>query len=153
MERSDRWAPRASRGTRLFLAAIAWSAIGVGLLTAGLHWILAAPRPAWLLGLPLALALGWGKGRYLLRARARENARRIVEGPPMRCLGGVFPWSGWGIAVIMMAGGMALRRSSIPRPWLGLLYSAIGAALLTASAGGWSGWLRFRRPAEGDWLK
>jgi hypothetical protein len=144
------WAPRASRGTRLLLAAIAWSAIGVGLLAAGLHWLLGAPRALWICGLPVALALGWVKGQFVIGSRVRENARRIVEGPGHRCIAGFFSWSGWAIGFIMMVGGTALRRSAIPRPWLGLIYAAIGAALLTASQAGWTGWLRHRRmPEEG----
>ena len=33
----------------------------------------------------------------------------------------------------MMAGGMMLRHSPIPRPYLAVVYAAIGAALLQAS--------------------
>ena len=33
----------------------------------------------------------------------------------------------------MMTGGMLLRHSTLPKPWLAVVYAAIGGALLLAS--------------------
>ena len=140
------WAPRASRRTRLLLAAFLWTGIGTGLLTAGVRWLLAAPSPTWLAALPLSLAAGWAKGRFLLGPRVDRNSQRLAQGDERRCVGGVFSWGSWGVALLMMTGGMLLRRSALPRPWLGLLYAAVGAALLTASARAWG---RFRAQLSG----
>lgn len=140
-----RFTPRASRGTRLVLAASLWTAVGTGLLAAGMYWILGAPTARWLAAVPVALAAGWAKGRFVLGARADRNSRRILEGEPVLCIGGAFSWGSWAIALVMMATGAILRRSTIPRPWLGLLYAAIGAALLTASARAWRLWREFAR--------
>ena len=137
--------PRASRGTRLFLAALLWTGVGTGLLAAGLRWIFGAPSAAWLAAIPAALVVGWAKGRLVLAPRARANAERIVASGESRCVGGVFPWTSWALALGMMAGGFLLRRSSIPRPWLGVLYAAVGTALVAASAHAWGRWWE-RRP-------
>ncbi len=144
LERLD---PKVSRRTRLFLAALLWTGIGTGLLVAGLHWLLGA-RAAWLGALPIALLAGWIKGRLVLAPRVSANALRIVEAGDGRCVGGVFSWGSWGIAVVMMAGGIALRHSPLPRPWLGLLYCTIGAALLAASLESWARWREFVRDAS-----
>ncbi len=140
----ERVNPKASRRTRLLLAALMWTAIGTGLLVAGLHWLLGARSAAWLAAFPVALVAGWAKGRFVLAPRAEANALRIIRAGEERCVGGVFSWASWGIALFMMAGGIALRRSPLPRPWLGLLYSAIGAALLAASLKSWDHWREFR---------
>lgn len=141
----NRLTPRASQGTRLFVAALAWTGVGTGLLAAGLHWIFGAASASWLAAIPAALAVGWAKGRFVLAPRAEANARRIVAAGEVRCIGGIFSWASWGLALGMMVGGFFLRRSSIPRPWLGVIYAAVGAALVAASARGWSGWWMHRR--------
>jgi hypothetical protein len=139
----SRFTPRASLGTRLFAAALLWSAIGAGLLAAGLHWLVGAHAAHWLAVLPLAVAAGWLKGRFLLAPRAMANAERIVAAGEPRCVGGVFSWRSWLLALGMMGGGAALRHSPIPRPWLGTLYATVGAALLVASLGGWARWREY----------
>ena len=140
-----RFTPRTSLRTRLFLAALLWSAIGAGLLSAGLHWLWGAHAVRWLAVLPLAMAAGWFKGRFLLAPRAAANAARIVAAGEPRCVGGVFSWRSWALALGMMAGGMLLRHSALPRPWLGVLYATVGAALLVASLGGWARWWEYTR--------
>lgn len=105
---------------------------------------MAAPSAAWLIAVPLALAAGWVKGRYVLAPRAEVNADRIVRTEEARCVGGVFSWTTWALVVVMMGTGIALRHSWAPRHWLGVLYTAVGSALLTASARGWRIWHRFR---------
>lgn len=135
-----RLTPVASPRTRLFAAAFVWTAVGAGLLAAGLAWIVGSPSAAWLAAIPAALAVGWAKGRFVLAPRARANTRRIAAAGEARCVGGAFSWGSWLLAIGMMAGGMLLRRSPIPRPWLGLVYTTVGIALLAASAHAWSGW-------------
>ena len=141
----QRIAPRASRRTRLLVAALVWTGIGVGLLVAGLRWTFLAPSMAWRAALPVALAAGLLKGRYVLAPRAAANASRILASAESRCIGGAFSWGAWMFAVGMMLLGITLRHSPVPRPWLGLLYAAVGTALVVAGAGGWRRWARFAR--------
>jgi hypothetical protein len=139
-----RYAPRASCRARLLLAAVLWTGVGTGLALAGLFWIFDARSAPWLAATPVALLAGWVKGRFVLGPRAGANARRIVEAGDGRCLGGAFSWGSWGIALAMMIGGIFLRRSSIPRPWLGLLYTAVGTGLIAASTASWTRWRAYR---------
>lgn len=132
------YAPRVSSRTRLLVAAVLWTAVGSGLLAAGLHWL--AASPAWLASVPVAVAAGWLKGRYVLGPRAEANAQRIVAAPEPRCVGGAFSWGSWTLALGMMVGGAALRHSALPRALLGVLYTAVGAAMVVASARSWSHW-------------
>ena len=142
------WAPRSSRASRLLLASLIWTGIGAGLLAAATRWLVTAPSAGWLAAAPLAMGVGWAKGRFVLAPRAEANARRIEASGDGRCLGGVFSWASWVLAAGMMAGGWALRHSAVPRPWLGLLYGAAGTALLAASAGSWRRWRLFRRTSQ-----
>jgi hypothetical protein len=130
----------ASRRTRLFLAALAWTLVGTGLLAAGIVWLAQAPLVLLSAGLAGAAALGWIKGRFLLAPRAAANARRIEASAERAPVLGFFSPTAWGVVLVMMASGALLRRSALPRPWLGALYAAIGVALLAASRDAWRHW-------------
>lgn len=149
-----RFTPRASTGARLAFAAFLWTAVGIGLLVAGLLWMRGVPW-MWLEALPLAALVGFLKGRFLLAPRIVANARRIEASDDAaaddaapdggkRCLFSAFGWGSWGLALLMMTGGAALRHSSLSRVGLGLLYTAVGSALLTASVFGWKRWANRR---------
>ena len=129
----------ASRRTRLLLAALVWTLVGLGLLTAGFLWLAPVPRQVRALALGVALLVGWLKGR-LLAPRAAANARRIEASAERASIVGFFAPSAWGLVLVMMAGGALLRRSPLPRPWLGALYAAVGVALLSASRAAWRHW-------------
>jgi hypothetical protein len=137
---AQRIAPRTSRRTRLFVATFVWTGVGLGLLVAGFRWTFLAPSVGWRLALPLALLVGWLKGRFVLAPRAAHNAARIVDSRESVCVGAAFSWGAWALAGSMMLLGILLRHSPLPRPWLGQLYAAVGMALLTAGAGGWQRW-------------
>lgn len=132
--------PGGSARARLGLAAAAWTAVGSGLLVAGLRWVVAGAGAAWPPVLVLALCAGWLKARWLLEPRAAANARRIVAAGDGRCLGGFFSWTSWAFVAAMIVLGAVLRRSAVPRIWLGIVYSAVGTALLVASRVAWTAW-------------
>ena len=132
----------ASRRSRLLLAALVWTVVGTGLLITGVHWVLLAP--VWWdapVGLA-ALGVGWAKGRFVLAKAAEANALRIEGSAHRRFIGAAFPLGMWVMAVAMMVLGAFLRRSHMPRLWLGLIYVAVGTALLLGSRVTWSHWRR-----------
>jgi hypothetical protein len=136
----ERFKPAASIRSRLLVAASIWTLVGVGLFAAGFRWTVADQGLRGWAGLAVALALGWLKGRYVLSGRAAANARRIVAAGEGRCLGGVFDWQAWLFIVAMIGLGYLLRHSEVPRPWIGVIYAAVGSALVLASAGTWRRW-------------
>jgi hypothetical protein len=148
----SRLKPASSRTTRLLLAGLAWSATGIGLLAAGVHWLLATPSPSAGAALAAAAVVGWAKARFVLRKRAEENAARILASEDGRCAGGAFSWQAWLFVVVMMAAGIALRHSAVSRFWLGFVYAAVGTALLLASGVSWRHWARLRASAIGGAL-
>ncbi|HET9298884.1 MAG TPA: hypothetical protein VFO11_02995 [Candidatus Polarisedimenticolaceae bacterium] len=135
----------ASRTTRLLLAALAWTLVGAGLLVAGAVWLASASPARCALGLSAAILLGRIKARYVLAPRAAANARRIEASPDRAPLVACFAPSAWALVLGMIALGALLRRSPLPRPWLGALYATIGVALLSAS---WAAWQEWRQPTS-----
>lgn len=145
MEFLRRLSSHASRRTRLCLAAATWSGVGLTLFVLGVHWVLLSPFGwDWAAGLG-ALAVGWAKGRFVLARAAEANARRIEGSDHHRFIGAAFSVGMWAMAVAMMALGAWLRHSHLSRFWLGLIYVAVGTALVLGSLVSWSHWRRLPR--------
>ena len=124
-----------TREAHLRLAFGLWAVVGVGLLTAGLRWVLqsdAATTSVWL-GLVAALLLGGVKGGLVLPKIARKNIARIHLLPitsPIYCTFGV---KSWVLVLTMILLGRGLRIAGLPLFFAGVLYVAVGLALLLGS--------------------
>ena len=138
----DRWKPAGAARTQVLLAALLWTCVGSGLAAVGARWCLGAgpPWPAALLG--AGLTLGVLKGKVALERTARRAAGRIAVRGDGKCLGGFLSWQTWLFVLAMMALGAVLRRSPLPRALLGVVYTAVGAALLWGSRTFWAAWRR-----------
>jgi hypothetical protein len=132
-----------SRSSRLALAALLWTLVGLGLLVAGAWFAFSTGWKTGASAIFFGLVLGAVKGRFLLAKMARDNAARIESGPGLAWLGAMFPLSSWGIAVFFMVAGLVLRRSGLPLSLVGFMYVAAGFGLLVASLSGWRAWHRF----------
>jgi hypothetical protein len=126
-----------SRSTRLVLAALIWTVVGIGLLIAGSRM-----AGGWAIILA-GFALGFLKGRFLLAGMARANAARIVSGPDRASILAAYSLSSWGIGGFFMVLGMVLRHSGLPPRLLGFIYVSAGFALWLASCSVWRAWHRF----------
>ena len=126
------------RSTRLAVAGGLWLAVGGGLATVGSVWLVTRGGPgSWSLA-PVAVLVGWAKATYILAPMADRNVERIRSGPAYRPLLGVFPPRTWLLVAGFMALGAVLRRSSVPRDFLGLVYVAVGVALVLGSTRSWT---------------
>jgi len=128
--------PGASTNTNLLVAALMWSFIGFYLMVRG--YLLGQPLPG--MFFLLALGLGTMKAFWLIERAARKNIARIVARPDGMCLGGVYSWGMWGMVVCMMVGGRLLRNSAVPPLVVGVIYVAVGWALLLSSRLIWREW-------------
>lgn len=138
----QRFKPASRARTQVLLAALLWTCVGCGLLLAGLNWLGHSHNP-WLPGLlALAIGLGLAKGQLALARTARSAAARIARRGDGTCLGGFLSWKSWLFVLVMMAGGAALRHSTLSRTILGVLYAAVGIALLWGSRVFWMEWRR-----------
>jgi hypothetical protein len=141
------WArPRAGRHAQLLMAELIWCLVGTGLLTLGLYWVLHHFGLAGLEFVAPAVALGVAKALLVLDRVARRTVARIQARDDDSFAFGFFSGRSWLLIGGMMLLGQLLRLSPIPRYDLGLLYVAVGVALLTSSRLLWSAW-RGPRPA------
>ena len=143
---AERWKPAAGVRTHLLAAGGLWTVVGLGLTAAGLAWCLGSALPWSVVLAGAGVAGGLVKGRFVIRRLAEKNAARIIARGDGHCLGGFLSVKTWLLVVVMMASGMVLRRSAVPRPVLGIVYTAVGTALLAGSV---ILWRASRRPAQG----
>jgi len=134
-----KYKPGVSLRTHYTVAAFIWSAVGLMLLIRGGGYLLDVGA-LWLL-VP-AIAIGTCKSLLILDKSARKNLNRLSQKEDGSCLGGVYSPVMWGLILAMMIMGILLRRSGLPREYLGIFYGAIGWALLFSSRLLWG---HFRR--------
>ncbi len=118
----------------LFAASgVMWNAVGITMCATGIGWLansgLVRGIGFGLAGLILAiLAVHWGFGSI-----AQNNIRRLRRLPSRGCFFAFQAWKSYLIIMCMIALGMALRHSSIPKHFLAVAYTAIGGALTLGS--------------------
>ena len=136
----ERYKPVAAVRVHLLLAGLMWMVVGAALVGFGGRWLWQLPTPAapWLAA--LALAIGVFKARFVLDRAARTIVDRIRERGDGRCLGGFLSVRSWALVAAMAASGRLLRGSHVARGLLGVLYIAVGTALLLSSRVAWRAW-------------
>jgi hypothetical protein len=129
--------PAASARSQLLLAAITWSVVGTLLAVFGAKWLLASHVRYVYLLLATAALLGFLKARFILGRAAQRTIERIRSRGDGVCIGGFFSPRTWAIVALMAAAGRILRGGLVPRPIVGFVYAAVGAALLIATRRLW----------------
>jgi len=137
---AERWKPAARARTHLLAAALLWTVVGLGLAAAGIAWSFGSAFPWSLLLAGAGVAAGVVKGRLVILKMADRNTARIIARGDGRCLVGFLAPKTWLLVAAMMASGIILRRSGVPRPILGVLYTAVGTGLLIGSRQLWKAW-------------
>ena len=71
--------------------------------------------------------------RFGFRNLARKNSERIRQLNDPACLFAFLGWKSYAIVAVMITGGVLLRHSAIPKPYLAILYAGIGGGLFLSS--------------------
>ena len=124
--------PAVPRSWLQLLAGLAWSGVGLMLGRLAVNWLLAYPLVNAVLtgisGVLLAFLIS-----IFFSIMARKNVARIRELPEKACLFAFQQWFSYPLVVFMVALGLMLRHSELPRNLLAVLYLGIGGGLLLAS--------------------
>ena len=133
----DAHKPAGSARVHLLLAAMMWTLVGTVLLLFGVCQVPSGHLASDALLLVLAVAAGWVKGRFVLDRAAGRVIERIRTRGDRRCIGGFLSLRTWALVALMMVAGRTLRGSLVPGVIVGLVYAAVGTALLVASRRLW----------------
>ena len=125
--------PSVSKNWLLVLAGATWTGVGVLLWSYAYTW-LSSPFTSWsiIFGL-LGVAVSIIAFRIQFSKIANKNVKRIILLPEKVCLFSFVEWKGYLIIAVMMTAGILMRNSSIPKPYLAIVYSSIGGALFLSS--------------------
>ena len=146
----EAYKPIASSRFQLLVAAVMWSAVGVGLASAGGYWLLTSAGNRILLMMVFAMCIGMGKSLLILDRAVHRFANRIQRRGEGKCVGGFLSFKSWVMVGGMMLFGRFLRSVGIPLPLLGLLYAGVGIGLLVSSRIFWQTWLDHKKVESGS---
>ncbi len=138
-ENLQRYKPGVSIRTHLLLGALIWTIVGFFLLTNGFVLVLIESH-LWY-GLT-GLLLGTAKAFFILDRMARKNMKRIKAFEDKVCFGSVYSLKTWFMVAAMIVLGRFLRTTVLPGEVVGLIYTAVGWALMLSSRLMWIEWNR-----------
>ncbi len=136
----ETYKPVASSRMQLWLAGVMWSCVGAGLFSVGTYWLLKNGEPRGFILMFVAAGLGLGKALLVLDRTTLQNIARVKSRGEDRCFGGFLSPRVWILVIGMMILGRILRTIGLPKPILGLIYGAVGIALLFSSRLIWRAW-------------
>jgi hypothetical protein len=125
--------PAVSRYWLISLAGLVWSAVGVMLGRLAYLWLTAVPLGrAMVLGIS-GIFLALIAYRFGFSRIAEKNIYRIRQFSEKGCIFAFQAWKSYLIIVIMVALGLFLRHSPLPKQYLAVVYLAVGGALFLSS--------------------
>ncbi len=124
-----RWTPRAGRRALARFAGVMWLLVALMLLARAGVWLAgSSPRTAAVSG-GLGLLMGIVLVPRAFRPLVAKNIARWRELPEPVCLFACFAPRSWALVAVMVAAGITLRRSPVPRPVLIVPYLGMAVCL------------------------
>jgi hypothetical protein len=127
--------PGVPRPWLLAIAGVMWAAVGVMLWHLAWRWLkgLSVPVAA---GIAAAgLVAGVVVYKFGFSKIVGKNIRRISDKPEKPCVFAFQAWKSYLLIAVMIALGVTMRHSAMPRGDLAFIYSTIGTALMFGSTG------------------
>lgn len=128
-----KYKPAVTKNVLLFLAGLVWACVGVMLLFLAFSWLINVSHARLCLfggaGILFALLIH----HFGFLKIVDKNLDRILPMDDKQCMFSFIPWKSYLIIAVMITMGSVLRHSAIPKPYLAVLYTAIGLALLLSS--------------------
>lgn len=125
--------PAVDKRALLLLSGLMWVCVGSLLLFLSHSWLAAIKtrEVMFFSGIGVVLALVIHHFGFL--KIVDKNLGRILPMAGKQCIFSFMPWKSYLIVAIMAAMGVFLRHSAIPKPFLSILYTGIGLALILSS--------------------
>lgn len=132
-EKLNRIKPAVDKRVLLFLSGLMWVCVGTLLLLLSHSWLTAIKtnETFFFSGIGFALALVIHHFGFL--KIVDKNLGRILSMEEKRCIFSFMSWKSYFIVALMATMGVFLRHSAIPKPYLSVLYTGIGLALILSS--------------------
>ncbi|MGZ3524545.1 MAG: hypothetical protein ACXU9L_07125 [Thermodesulfobacteriota bacterium] len=125
--------PAVTKSWLIALAGLMWTAVGVMLCRLAYIWLALSNRGvATSLGL-FGVVMAVAAYHFGFSKIARKNIKRISLLVEKTCIFAFQTWKGYLIIGFMIALGIILRNSAIPKQYLAIVYTTIGGAIFLSS--------------------
>lgn len=115
------------------IAGVIWTAVGILLLTYAVTWLKPVAIPVEIELTIAGIAVAAVFVRFVFHGIVRKNIDRIEAGPSRASAFSFQGWKSYLVTAFMIALGVTLRHSALPKTWLAPVYLGIGLALLGTS--------------------
>jgi len=141
-----RWEPAAPIPVHILLSGLVWAGVGIMLMSLAIAWFSHAAHELVYLLAPVGGLAALAIDRFGFSKLAHRNIARLRSKRDRICIFAFQTWQSYLIVVFMMSLGMALRRSTFPKPYLAAGYLGIGGGLFLAGLGYFVDLFKHRRP-------
>ncbi len=129
----DRFKPGVDKRILLFLAGFMWICVGIMLLSFSYSWLSEYRTGNSLVHAGIGISAALVIHHFGFLRVVDRNLRRILPMEGKRCVFSFMSWKSYLLVAVMIAMGVLLRHSPIPKPYLSMLYTGIGLALILSS--------------------
>jgi hypothetical protein len=125
--------PSVNKATLIFLAGLLWLVVGIVLMSLAYSWLHLLPLHRSLLCFGIGISAALVVHHFGFLKIVDRNLERILPMEGKKCLFSFMPWRSYLMVAFMAALGGMLRHSSLPKPYLAIIYIVIGLALALSS--------------------
>jgi hypothetical protein len=129
----NRLKPAVDKRVLLLLAGLMWIGVGTMLLFLSYTWLNAFHDPDSFLFEGIGIAAAMVIHHFGFLKIVDKNLGRILPMEGKRCVFSFLTWKSYLMIALMIALGVLLRHSAIPKRYLSILYTGIGLALVLSS--------------------
>ena len=129
----EKYKPAVTTDMLLLIAGVVWLGTGTLLISMAATWLAKTIGMKTYLFMALGVILAMPIHHFGFLKIVNKNIERILQMQNKRCLFSFVPWKSYMIIVIMIAMGITLRHSTIPKHYLAIIYLGIGLALTLSS--------------------
>ncbi|HDH53884.1 MAG TPA: hypothetical protein ENH24_05305 [Nitrospirae bacterium] len=125
--------PAVDKRLLIALSGIIWSIVGIILCSLAVGWLSKVTVENGIWFGPAGIILSLMIHHFGFLRLVDKNIARIIAKKGKVCIFGFQPWKSYLIIVIMVGMGIFLRHSSLPKPYLSIIYIGFGGAMLLSS--------------------
>ena len=123
----------ASKNTQLFLAGFSWICVGIMLLNYSRMWLSQENQAAIVYPITLGILGALIAHHFGFLRIVDKILGRLMKKEEKTCVFSFISWKSYITIVFMVAMGIGLKHSAIPKKYLSGLYITIGGALILSS--------------------
>lgn len=129
----NKFLPVVSRKILMLISGIMWLCVGLMLLNYAYIWLVVEQKSTVFTFAGAGIVLTMLTHHFGFLKVADKNLKRILSMEEKVSIFSFITWKSYILIAVMIALGITLRHSAIPKTWLAIIYIGIGLGLLLSS--------------------